>query len=226
MKCLNSEPIFIVSLLSIISSISSQSESVNRTNMLLPNQPAPDFEGTAVIGTEFHPITLRQFRGSYVLLVFYPLDFTFVCPTELIAFSERAAEFKSRGCQVIACSTDSIYSHLAWTKLDRKAGGLGQMNIPLLSDKNLKISRAYGVLDEEEGHAFRGMFLIDPNGVLRQITVNDRPVGRSVDEAIRLLDAFIFFEKNGEVCPANWKPKSATIKPDPTAALSYFSSVN
>ncbi|KAH8870000.1 Thioredoxin peroxidase [Schistosoma japonicum] len=154
MKCLNSEPFFIVSLLSIISSISSQSESVNRTNMLLPNQPAPDFEGTAVIGTEFHPITLRQFRGSYVLLVFYPLDFTFVCPTELIAFSERAAEFKSRGCQVIACSTDSIYSHLAWTKLDRKAGGLGQMNIPLLSDKNLKISRAYGVLDEEEGHAF------------------------------------------------------------------------
>ncbi|KAH9583868.1 Peroxiredoxin-1, variant 3 [Schistosoma haematobium] len=100
------------------------------------------------------------------------------------------------------------------------------MNIPLLSDKNLKISRAYEVLDEQEGHAFRGMFLIDRNGILRQITVNDRPVGRSVDEAIRLLDAFIFFEKHGEVCPANWKPNSATIVPDPVASLSYFSSVH
>ncbi|CAH8561729.1 unnamed protein product [Schistosoma bovis] len=194
--------------------------------MLLPNQPAPNFEGTAVVGTELRPISLSQFQGKYVLLVFYPLDFTFVCPTELIAFSERAAEFQSRECQVIACSTDSVYAHLAWTKLDRKAGGLGQMNIPLLSDKNLKISRAYEVLDEQEGHAFRGMFLIDRNGILRQITVNDRPVGRSVDEAIRLLDAFIFFEKHGEVCPANWKPNSATIVPDPVASLSYFSSVH
>ncbi|XP_018645128.1 Peroxiredoxin, Prx2 [Schistosoma mansoni] len=129
--------------------------------MLLPNQPAPDFEGTAVIGTELRPISLSQFQGKYVLLVFYPLDFTFVCPTELIAFSERAAEFQSRGCQVIACSTDSVYAHLAWTKLDRKAGGLGQMNIPLLSDKNLRISRAYEVLDEQEGHAFRFVLLID-----------------------------------------------------------------
>ncbi|CAI2729559.1 unnamed protein product [Schistosoma spindalis] len=194
--------------------------------MLLPNQPAPNFEGTAVVGTELRPISLSQFQGKYVLLVFYPLDFTFVCPTELIAFSERAAEFQSRECQVIACSTDSAYAHLAWTKLDRKAGGLGQMNIPLLSDKNLRISRAYEVLDEQEGHAFRGMFLIDRNGILRQITVNDRPVGRSVDEAIRLLDAFIFFEKHGEVCPANWKPNSATIVPDPVASLSYFSSVH
>ncbi|VDP40678.1 unnamed protein product [Schistosoma mattheei] len=174
-----------------------------KANMLLPNQPAPNFEGTAVVGTELRPISLSQFQGKYVLLVFYPLDFTFVCPTELIAFSERAAEFQSRECQVIACSTDSVYAHLAWTKLDRKAGGLGQMNIPLLSDKNLRISRAYEVLDEQEGHAFR-----------------------SVDEAIRLLDAFIFFEKHGEVCPANWKPNSATIVPDPVASLSYFSSVH
>ncbi|CAH8562893.1 unnamed protein product [Schistosoma margrebowiei] len=194
--------------------------------MLLPNQPAPNFEGTAVVGTELRPISLSQFQGKYVLLVFYPLDFTFVCPTELIAFSERAAEFQSRECQVIACSTDSVYAHLAWTKLDRKAGGLGQMNIPLLSDKNLRISRAYEVLDEQEGHAFRGMFLIDRKGILRQITVNDRPVGRSVDEAIRLLDAFIFFENHGEVCPANWKPNSATIIPDPVASLSYFSSMH
>ncbi|VDP16774.1 unnamed protein product [Schistosoma margrebowiei] len=128
--------------------------------MLLPNQPAPNFEGTAVVGTELRPISLSQFQGKYVLLVFYPLDFTFVCPTELIAFSERAAEFQSRECQVIACSTDSVYAHLAWTKLDRKAGGLGQMNIPLLSDKNLRISRAYEVLDEQEGHAFRFVLLI------------------------------------------------------------------
>ncbi|CAH8858285.1 unnamed protein product [Trichobilharzia szidati] len=203
------------------------SDLVNRTtNMLLPNHPAPDFQGTAVVGTEFRPISLSEYRGQYVILLFYPLDFTFVCPTEIIAFSERAADFKSRGCQVIACSTDSVYAHLAWTKLDRKAGGLGQMNIPLLSDKNLKISRAYGVLDEEEGHAFRGMFLIDRQGILRHITVNDRPVGRSVDEAIRVLDAFIFFEKHGEVCPANWKPNSATMKPDPVGAMSYFSKMN
>ncbi|CAH8542700.1 unnamed protein product [Heterobilharzia americana] len=225
MECLYMEHVLLLaSLLSLVTL--SGSESVNRTNMLLPNHPAPDFKGQAVIGSEFRTISLNEYRGQYVLLLFYPLDFTFVCPTELIAFSERAADFKTRGCQVIACSTDSVYAHLAWTKLDRKSGGLGKMNIPMLSDTNLRISRAYGVLDEEEGHAFRGLFLIDREGILRHITVNDRPVGRSVDEAIRVLDAFIFFEKHGEVCPANWKPNSATMKPDPVGALSYFSKVN
>ncbi|KAF7260471.1 hypothetical protein EG68_02053 [Paragonimus skrjabini miyazakii] len=197
-----------------------------RRAMLQPNQPAPEFKGTALVDGQFKEISLADFRGKYVVLLFYPLDFTFVCPTELIAFSDEVANFTSRNAVVIACSTDSVYAHLQWTKMDRKAGGVGKMNIPMLSDKNMKISRAYGVLDEEEGNAYRGLFIIDPNGVLRQITVNDRPVGRSVDEAIRLLDAFIFHEKHGEVCPANWKPNSKTIKPDPVGSQAYFSSAS
>ncbi|KER31879.1 antioxidant, AhpC/TSA family [Opisthorchis viverrini] len=193
---------------------------------LLPNQPAPEFSGMAVVNGEFKNISLKDYRGKYVILLFYPLDFTFVCPTELIAFSDAAEEFKSKNCVIIGCSTDSVYAHLQWTKMDRKAGGLGKMNIPLLSDKNMKISRAYHVLDEEEGHAFRGQFLIDPKGILRQITVNDRPVGRSVEEAIRLLEAFHFHDQHGDVCPANWKPKGKTMKADPVGAQEYFSSVN
>ncbi|CAL8068928.1 unnamed protein product [Calicophoron daubneyi] len=190
---------------------------------MLPGQQAPDFCGKAVVGDEFKDIKLSDYKGKYVFLLFYPLDFTFVCPTELIAFSDEIEKFTSRNAVVIGCSTDSIYSHLHWTKMERKVGGLGKMNIPLLSDNNLRISRAYGVLDEETGTAFRGLFLIDPQGRLRQMTINDNPVGRSVDEALRLLDAFQFHEAHGEVCPANWRPNAKTIKPDPTGALSYFS---
>ncbi|CAH8533746.1 unnamed protein product [Schistosoma turkestanicum] len=173
--------------------------------VLLPNKPAPQFKGDAVIDGEFKEISLNDYSGKYVVLFFYPADFSFVCPTEIIAFSDQVEEFKSRNCQVIACSTDSKYSHLAWNNLDRKSGGLGQMRIPLLADRTGEISRAYGVLDEDDGNAFRGLFIIDPKGILRQITINDKPVGRSVDETLRLLDAFQFVEKHGEVCPVNWK---------------------
>ncbi|CAL8068924.1 unnamed protein product [Calicophoron daubneyi] len=193
---------------------------------MLPGDPAPEFAGQAVVDGQFKDIKLSDYKGKYVFLLFYPLDFTFVCPTELIAFSDEYEKFKSRNAVVIGCSTDSVYSHLQWTKMDRKLGGVGELNIPLLADKNLKISRAYGVLDETTGTAFRGLFLIDKEGKIRQMTINDNPVGRSVDEAVRLLDAFQFYEAHGEVCPANWRPKGKTIKPDPKGSLSYFSSAS
>ncbi|VDP83068.1 unnamed protein product [Echinostoma caproni] len=190
------------------------------------NMPAPNFTGQAVVGKEFKTISLSDYKGKWVILAFYPLDFTFVCPTEIIAFSDEMEKFTQRNCVVVFCSTDSVYSHLKWTQIDRKNGGVGPLNFPLLADKNMCISRAYGVLDEKEGNTYRGTFLIDPRGTLRQITVNDRPVGRSVDEALRLLDAFIFHEEHGEVCPANWKPKGKTIVPTPEGSKAYFSSAN
>ncbi|KAE9973550.1 Peroxiredoxin TSA1-B [Venturia inaequalis] len=140
------------------------------------------------------------------------MAWTFVCPTEIVAFSDATAQFSSRGAQVIICSTDSEYSLLAWRNAAQKDGGLGPVNIPLLSDKNHQISRDYGVLIEEEGIALRGMFLIDPHGILRQITINDLPVGRSVEESLRLIDAFQFVEKYGEVCPANWQKGQEGMK--------------
>ncbi|GFR23819.1 peroxiredoxin 1 [Trichonephila clavata] len=187
-------------------------------------KPAPDFEGVAVINGAFKNIKLSDYQGKYLVLFFYPLDFTFVCPTEIIAFSERAEEFRKINCEVVACSTDSHFSHLAWINTPRKEGGLGKMNIPLLSDKSCVISKAYGVYKEDAGISFRGLFIIDGDGKLRQITVNDLPVGRSVDETLRLVQAFQFTDKHGEVCPAGWKPGDATMKPDPEGSKAYFKS--
>jgi alkyl hydroperoxide reductase subunit AhpC len=189
-------------------------------------QPAPEFSGTAVVNGEFKTVSLADYKGKYVVLFFYPLDFTFVCPTEIIAFSDRAKEFHDIGCELIACSTDSHFSHLAWINTPRKQGGLGEMKIPLLADKSMKISRDYGVLLEEAGVTFRGLFIIDGQGKLRQITVNDLPVGRSVDETLRLVQAFQYTDKHGEVCPAGWKPGAATIKPNPKDSKTYFDSNN
>jgi len=185
-------------------------------------KPAPQFKGTAVVKGQFKDISLSDYKGKYVILFFYPLDFTFVCPTEIIAFSERAAEFEAIGTQVIAASTDSQFSHLAWINLPRKQGGLGEMKIPLLADKNAKIARDYGVYDEDSGIPFRGLFIIDKKQNLRQITINDLPVGRSVDETLRLVQAFQFTDENGEVCPANWKPGKKTMKPNPVESKEYF----
>lgn len=185
-------------------------------------KPAPAFKGTAVVNGQFKEISLSDYKGQYVVLFFYPLDFTFVCPTEIIAFSDRAHEFKEIGCQVIAASTDSHFSHLAWVNTPRKQGGLGEMNIPLLADKSSKIARDYGVLDEDTGIPFRGLFIIDDKQNLRQITVNDLPVGRSVDETLRLVQAFQYTDKHGEVCPAGWKPGKKTMKPDVVASKEYF----
>jgi len=193
---------------------------------LQPQMTAPAFKGLAVVNGEFKEISLDDYKGTYVVLFFYPLDFTFVCPTEIIAFSDRAEEFRKLGCEVVACSTDSHFSHLAWCERPRKQGGLGDMKIPLLADKNMAISRAYGVLKEDEGLAFRGLFIIDGKQKLRQMTVNDLPVGRDVDETLRLVQAFQFTDEHGEVCPAGWKPGAATMKPDPKGSQDYFSTAN
>jgi len=187
-------------------------------------QPAPDFEADAVVHGDFKRIKLSDYRGKYVVLFFYPLDFTFVCPTELVAFSEEVTEFSKRGAQVIAVSVDSKFSHLAWTQTPRKAGGLGQISYPIVSDLNKKISRDYGVLLESSGVALRGLFLIDKEGILRHMLVNDLPLGRSVQEAVRTLDALQHFEKHGEVCPANWQPGEMSMKPDPIGSKKYFES--
>lgn len=188
--------------------------------------PAPDFHGTAVVDNSFKEIKLADFKGKYLVLFFYPLDFTFVCPTEIIAFHERINEFKELNTEVVGVSTDSQFSHLAWINTPRKIGGLGALSFPLLADFKKNISRDYGVLVESEGIALRGLFIIDPEGTVRQITINDLPVGRSVDETLRLIKAFQFVEKHGEVCPANWKPDSPTIKPDPVGSRKYFDKVN
>lgn len=159
-------------------------------------------------------------------LISFTFCSTFVCPTEIIAFSDRADEFRKINVEVIGVSTDSHFTHLAWINQSRKEGGLGELNIPLLADKSMKVSRAYGVLDEESGIPFRGLFIIDGNQKLRQITVNDLPVGRSVDETLRLVQAFQYTDIHGEVCPAGWKPGSKTIKPTVSQSKEYFSSAN
>jgi alkyl hydroperoxide reductase subunit AhpC len=185
-------------------------------------QKAPDFTAKAVVGHDFQDISLADYRGKFVVLFFYPLDFTFVCPTEIVAFSERIKEFEKRNAQVIGVSVDSPYTHLAWKKTPRKDGGLGDILYPLVSDLNRCVSSSYGVLLEQEGIALRGLFVIDREGVIRHVTVNDLPLGRNIDEVLRLLDALQSYERHGEVCPANWRPGAATIKADPSGAKAYF----
>ena len=187
---------------------------------------APGFTAKAVVNGEFKDVSLSDYKGSYVVLFFYPLDFTFVCPTEIIAFNDRAAEFEELNCKVLACSTDSHFSHLAWTNVPRKKGGLGNMQIPIIADKTMEISKKYGVLKEDEGVSFRGLFIIDDKGVLRQITINDMPVGRSVGETLRLVKAFQFTDEHGEVCPAGWNPGDDTMKPDVKDSQTYFNKAN
>lgn len=185
-------------------------------------KPAPDFVAEAVIDGDFQKISLSDYRGKYVVFFFYPLDFTFVCPTEIIAFSDRVGEFRKIGAEVIGASVDSHFTHLAWIKTPRKEGGLGKMQIPLVSDLTKEISRSYGVLLEDQGISLRGLFIIDPAGTIRQITINDLPVGRDVDETLRLVQAFQYVDKHGEVCPAGWKPGKDTIIPNSKDKLKYF----
>jgi alkyl hydroperoxide reductase subunit AhpC len=184
---------------------------------------APDFTADAVVGEEFKTVKLSDYRGKYVVLFFYPLDFTFVCPTEIIAYSDKVDEFRKRGAEVLGCSVDSKFSHLAWIRTPRADGGLGGLKFPLVSDITKKISADYGVL-VDSGVALRGTFLIDKNGILRHALINDLPLGRSIDESIRMLDALHFFEQHGEVCPANWKPGALTI--DTKNAGKYFKAAN
>ena len=180
---------------------------------------APDFTADAVVNEEFKTVKLSDYRGKYVVLFFYPLDFTFVCPTEIIAYSDKIDEFRKRGAEVLGVSVDSKFSHLAWIRTPRADGGLGGLKFPLVSDITKKISADYGVL-LDGGVALRGTFLIDKNGILRHALINDLPLGRNIDESIRMIDALHFFEQHGEVCPANWKPGSMTI--DTKNASKYF----
>uniref|UniRef100_A0A915HMC1 thioredoxin-dependent peroxiredoxin n=1 Tax=Romanomermis culicivorax TaxID=13658 RepID=A0A915HMC1_ROMCU len=185
-------------------------------------KPAPDFECQAVVDNDFKTVKLSDYKGKYVVLFFYPRDFTFVCPTEIIAYSDRSPEFKAIGCELIACSTDSHFSHFAWIQQPRKTGGLGEMKIPVLADATHKITKDYGCYSEEGGLAYRALYIIDAKGILRQITINDLPVGRDVDETLRLVQAFQYTDKHGEVCPAGWRPGKATIKPGMKESKEFF----
>jgi peroxiredoxin (alkyl hydroperoxide reductase subunit C) len=190
---------------------------------VLVTQEAPDFTAMSVMPDgSFKELSLSEFRGKYVVLFFYPLDFTFVCPTEIIAFSEAVDQFESLGAQLLGCSIDSHFTHLAWRNTARSEGGLGDIKYPLVADLDKGIAQAYDVL-LPDGIALRGLFLIDKEGVVRHQVVNDLPLGRSVDEVLRMVKALQFFEENGEVCPANWHEGSATIKPDPQGSQEFFS---
>lgn len=189
---------------------------------VLVQKEAPDFKAQAVMPDgSFREISLSDYRGKYVLLFFYPLDFTFVCPTEIIAFSDRAGEFEALNVQILGVSVDSHFTHLAWRNQPRKEGGLGDIQYPLVADLSKDIGNAYGVL-VPGGVCLRGLFLIDKSGVVRHQVINDLPLGRSVDEALRMVKALQYFEKNGEVCPANWKEGARTIKPDPRGSKEFF----
>jgi len=187
---------------------------------------APKFTAAAVYNDDITEISLEDYRGKYVVVFFYPKDFTYVCPTEIIAFNDRAADFEAVNTQLIAVSTDSPESHLAWTKLSRNKGGLGKMDIPIVADITKLISAKYGVLLENDGVALRGLFIIDTEGTLQQITINNLPIGRSVDETLRLIKALQFNEEHGEVCPANWQPGDKTIQANPKDSHKYFSTVD
>ncbi|KAI9159281.1 cTPxI [Blastocladiella emersonii ATCC 22665] len=185
-------------------------------------KPAPHFEATAVVNGQFKTVKLSDYLGKYVTLVFYPLDFTFVCPTEITAFNDRADEFAKLNTEVLVISVDSEHSHLAWSNTPRKQGGLGPTRIPMVADITKKIARDYGVLLEDKGIALRGTFIVDDKGVLRQSTVNDLPIGRNVDETLRLIDALQFTEKHGNVCPAGWKKGAPSMTPSHDKAKEYF----
>ncbi len=188
----------------------------------LVTKEAPDFAAQAVMGdSTMGELKLSDYRGKYVLLFFYPLDFTFVCPSEIIAFDKKLDAFKEKGCEVIGVSVDSQFTHLAWKNTPREQGGLGAVKFPLVADLDKNIARSYGVLFNDS-IALRGLFLIDKAGVVRHCVINDLPLGRNVDEAIRMLDALQFHEKHGEVCPANWKPGEDAMKPTGEGVAAYL----
>jgi len=189
-------------------------------------QAAPDFAATAVVDQEFKTIKLSDYRGKYVVLFFYPLDFTFVCPTEITAFSDRYGEFNKINTEVLGASVDSEFSHLAWTQSDRKEGGIGNIAYPLIADLKKEISTAYNVLDPEAGVSLRGLFIIDKEGIIQHSTINNLSFGRSVDETLRTLKALQYVQSHPEeVCPAGWQEGDKTMVPDPTKSKVYFASV-
>lgn len=184
---------------------------------------APGFKAKAVVDQDFVDVTLSDYRGKkYVVLFFYPLDFTFVCPTEIIAFSNRIKEFKDLGTQVLGVSVDSEYAHLAWTQQPRDDGGLGEIEYPLISDLKKEIADSFGVLGPD-GAAYRGLFIIDKEGIVQHSTINNMAFGRDVDEVLRVLQAIQHVQSNpDEVCPAGWHPGDKTMRPDAEGKKEYF----
>eukprot|EP00347_Sterkiella_histriomuscorum_P001524 403371701 len=197
---------------------------------ILPRQNAPKFSNVnAVVNQEFKKVSIDDYKGKYLVLLFYPFDFTYVCPTELISFSENISKFRELGAEILGISTDSHFTHLAWIKTPRNEGGLGTLEYPLIADISKDISRSYGVLVEDKdddlyGAALRGLYVIDGKGKIRSMQINDAPVGRNVEETLRLIQAFQHTDTHGEVCPANWKPGQKTIIPDQEQKKKYFSS--
>ncbi|MFW8600984.1 peroxiredoxin [Desulfobacterota bacterium M19] len=189
----------------------------------LVTREAPDFTAQAVMAdNSMQDLSLSSYRGKHVILFFYPLDFTFVCPSEILAFNKALEEFKKRNCAIIGVSVDSQFTHFAWKNTPVNNGGIGDIQFPLVADLNKSISHNYGVLISD-GVALRGLFLIDKEGIVRHETINDLPLGRNVDEAIRVLDALQFVEEHGEVCPANWKPGDEAMKPTAAGVAEYLS---
>lgn len=189
----------------------------------LVTKEAPDFTAQAVMpDNSFADLKLSSYRGKYVVLFFYPLDFTFVCPSEIIAFDKELSKFKEKGAEVIGVSVDSHYTHLAWKETPASKGGIGKIEYPLVSDLNKNISRDYGVL-VDDSVALRGLFLIDKEGIVRHSVVNDLSLGRSTSEALRMLSALKFTEEFGEVCPANWHEGEDAMKPTAEGVAKYLS---
>lgn len=200
---------------------------------LVPRQQAPDFTATAVINQKFEEVNFAaDYKGKWKVLLFYPFDFTFVCPTEILSFSANVPKLQEIGAEVLAISTDSHHTHLNWIRTARKDGGLGEdLKIPLVADMMGDISKDYGVLVTEKGDgmygaALRGLFIIDPTQKVRAVQIYDDQVGRSVEEVIRLIKAYQYADEHGEVCPAGWTPGAKTMKPDPDLSKEYFKSVN
>ncbi|HPF34382.1 peroxiredoxin [bacterium] len=187
-------------------------------------QQAPDFTATAVMpdGSFNENFKLSDYRGKYVVLFFYPLDFTFVCPSEIIEFSKKIGEFQGRETQVIGVSVDSQFSHWAWRNTPVNEGGIGEIKYPLVADITKTISRDYGVL-LDDSVALRGTFLIDKDGVIQHMVVNNLPLGRNIDEAVRMVDALQHVEKYGEVCPAGWNKGDEAMTPNADGVAKYLS---
>lgn len=193
--------------------------------MSLIGKKAPDFKAAAVVNNELGHFDSESLRGEWAVVFFYPLDFTFVCPTEIIAFSDAAASFAAINTQVVGISIDSQFSHLAWTGTPRAQGGLGPINIPLVADINKTIARGFDCLNEDAGVAFRGAFVIDPQGVIQASIINNLPVGRNVAEVLRTVLAFQYVTTHeGQVCPANWDDGADTMTASPDGVAQYLGS--
>nr|XP_027198050.1 uncharacterized protein LOC113792340 [Dermatophagoides pteronyssinus] len=193
--------------------------------MVLPGETAPNFQANAVMpNNEVKQLDFHQSaKGAYSVLFFWPFDFTFVCPTEIIAFNEALAEFEKRGVKVFGCSIDSVFVHSAWKATPPNKGGVGDVQFPMISDVSHEIMHAYGCVNRAEHTAFRGLFVMDRELVVRHALVNDAPLGRSVPEVLRIIDALQHHEKHGEVCPANWKRGERAMKPSAQGVANYLS---